>query len=143
MDAATAARDPWLLVGDGILAIGVIPILVFLIDYAVINPYRQRKNPMFVPWWKIKGAYGWLVFLLALGLFAVESNVVAALIFTFITGFPDYAGRPIFRIIGYTISTVSTVALVGIYAREHSGSGMLQHGERHLFPENTRPSTRR
>lgn len=106
------SRTLLLVIGDFIVAAGIIPSTAFLLDYGILRWARRRKNhPTFEPWWT--SGMGVLIFLLALGLFAVQAIVIATLFLG-----QDYWGRDIFRIIGYLVSTSSAYALLVVYAFE-------------------------
>lgn len=103
---------PFLLaLGDWILAVGVIPTLIFVFEYGIFRWVRRHTEGKFVPWWR--SSIGVMIFLLALGLLCVEANVVASLFLG-----AEYPGRELFRLVGYSISTVSAMTLLVVYARE-------------------------
>lgn len=105
-------RDILLVIGDWIIAFGSIPTFFFLVEYGLFRWLRRRHGRRFVPWWS--SGIGIMIFLLALGLLCVEGNVIASLFLGV-----DYPFREWFRIIGYTISSVSAVVLLAIYAKEN------------------------
>lgn len=105
-------RDILLQAGDYILAFGALPTLAFVLDYGLFRWIRRRKGgKRYVPWWR--SGVGATIFLLAFGSFLIQAIVLASLFLG-----PDYPYREWFRIIGYTVSSVSHCVLFAVYAIE-------------------------
>lgn len=96
-------KETLLTVGDWILVLGLIPLLVFVVDYGILRPLRGYR-----PWWKSVGGFA----LMLVGVGLASSDIV---VLVHIHLGPEYVGREFVRIIGYAISTAGSFALVGMY----------------------------
>lgn len=97
-------RSDVLILGDYAQAFGTLPMLIFTVHYGIIRPLRRKV----APWWR-SGA-GVMLFLMSSSFLMVQLIVFASLLLG-----PDFWGREVFRIIGYTLAGFSMWFLLGYY----------------------------
>lgn len=122
-------NDPLNSIADVILFIAFFFYAAFTIDYVLIRPARR-----FEPWWR--SSIGWMFATLGTAV-----TVVGGLVFLSLMLGPDYWGRSIFRLIGYSTFLLAGAMLCVVYFIERGSAEPVLF--RRKEPQDVRRTTRR